>query len=72
MKEDASLRLREVDAFLAHTSWDQTWGRMNELIEDVITSRRAAKTPVQPALAASAARAGAATAVAPASFITGD
>jgi UDP-galactopyranose mutase len=65
LQEDAAARLREVDAFLAQTSWDQTWGRMNELIEDVITARRA---PRKPALAASAARAG----VSAMSFVAGD
>jgi glycosyltransferase involved in cell wall biosynthesis len=65
MNEDAAARMREVDAFLAQTSWDQTWGRMNELIEDVITARRA---PAQPAFAAKAARAGVSTM----SFVTGD
>ena len=39
MNEDAENRMREVDAFLAETSWDRTWGRMSELIEDVITLR---------------------------------
>lgn len=32
-------RLREVDAFLSQTSWDRTWGRMTELIEDVVKRR---------------------------------
>jgi hypothetical protein len=62
-----------VDAFLANTSWDQTWGRMNELIEDVITARRAATVP-PPALAAAATqRARAAGHMASASsFVTRD
>ena len=38
--EDAEARRREADAFLAQTSWDQTWGRMAELIEDTVTTRR--------------------------------
>jgi UDP-galactopyranose mutase len=63
MNEDAASRMHRVDAFLAQTSWDQTWGRMAELIEDVITSRQASKT-----LAASA---GSARAYA-SSFVTGD
>jgi UDP-galactopyranose mutase len=67
MKEDASARMREVDSFLAQTSWDQTWGRMNELIEDV-AARRASSKKAVPALAASAVRAGASAA----SFVTGD
>lgn len=41
LKSDGSARLREVDAFLSQTSWDRTWKRMSELIEDVITARRA-------------------------------
>ncbi|MDT4895033.1 MAG: UDP-galactopyranose mutase [Acidobacteriota bacterium] len=68
MNEDAAARMREVDTFLAQTSWDQTWGRMNELIEDAIAARRAAKKRAQPALATSAARAG----VSAASYVTGD
>jgi UDP-galactopyranose mutase len=67
MGEDAATRMRKVDAFLSQTSWDQTWGRMNELIEDAITTRRALKELARPRpLAASAARAAAA------SFVTGD
>ena len=65
MQEDTAARLREVDTFLAQTSWDQTWGRMNELIEDVITARRA---PGKPALAVRAAHAG----VSAMSYVTGD
>jgi UDP-galactopyranose mutase len=44
MNEDAEKRVREVDAFLAETSWDRTWRRMSELIEDVITLRRVTET----------------------------
>jgi hypothetical protein len=44
MNEDAEKRMREVDAFLAETSWDHTWGRMCELIEDVITLKRMTQT----------------------------
>jgi UDP-galactopyranose mutase len=65
MNEDAAKRMREVDAFLAQTSWDQTWGRMNELIEDVMMASHA---PAQPALAVKAARVG----VSAMSFVTGD
>jgi UDP-galactopyranose mutase len=68
IKEDGATRIRKVDAFLAQTSWDQTWGRMNELIEDVITARR--RDVRTPALAVSAGRAaGVSSAV---SFVTGD
>lgn len=69
MNEDAASRMSEVDAFLAQTSWDRTWGRMAELIEDVITTRRA-KTLAGPAtLAATATRARVASA---SSFVTTD
>jgi len=68
MNEDRATRLREVDAHLSQTSWDQTWGRMAELIEDVIASRRAASIITQPALAAPSARAVAAAT----SFTIGD
>jgi UDP-galactopyranose mutase len=63
MNEDAASRMREVDAFLSQTSWDRTWGRMAELIEDVITAYR----PSAQALAASPTARAAAS-----SFITGD
>jgi UDP-galactopyranose mutase len=69
MNEDAASRLNEVDAFLSQTSWDRTWGRMAELIEDVITARRAPAQQAQPALAASATAG--VMAVRP-SFTTGD
>jgi UDP-galactopyranose mutase len=62
MAEDAAARLREVDAFLEQTSWDQTWGRMNELIGDVIAARRSSP---RLALAASAT-------ASVSSFVTGD
>jgi UDP-galactopyranose mutase len=79
LAEDSAKRMREVDAFLADTSWDQTWGRMNELIEDAISARRAFGLRAQTALAASAggavsagsAAAAAVGATAP-SFVTGD
>jgi UDP-galactopyranose mutase len=38
--EDAAARMGAVDAFLSQTSWDRTWGRMSELIEDVVAARR--------------------------------
>jgi UDP-galactopyranose mutase len=68
LDEDAAVRMRQVDAFLANTSWDQTWGRMNELIEDAITSRRAfARGAARRALAARVA-----VAASTPSFVTGD
>lgn len=68
MKEDAAARMRAADAFLAQTSWDSTWGRMAELIEDVVTTRRASLTTAQPPMVKSMARA----VVSVASFVTGD
>jgi UDP-galactopyranose mutase len=70
MTSDAPSRLREVDAFLSQTSWDRTWKRMTELIEDVVTASRAtleahAKLAVIKSAAASASRASA-------SYVTGD
>jgi UDP-galactopyranose mutase len=75
LEEDTATRLREVDAFLANTSWDQTWGRMNELIEDVITARRAsAPVTAQSAFAAAATRGARAAhhTSSASSFVTGD
>lgn len=40
LAEDAAARMGAVDAFLSQTSWDRTWGRMSELIEDVVAARR--------------------------------
>jgi UDP-galactopyranose mutase len=54
MNEDTAARMREVDAFLSQTSWDQTWGRMAELIEDVVTSSRAPRKRARAATAAPA------------------
>jgi UDP-galactopyranose mutase len=68
MNEDATARMSEVDAFLSQTSWDQTWGRMAELIEDVVTTRRASLLQRPMTLAASAASAG----VSASNFVTGD
>jgi UDP-galactopyranose mutase len=36
---DSSSWLHQVDAFLAQTSWDHTWGRMMQLIEAAISAR---------------------------------
>ncbi|HKC65621.1 MAG TPA: glycosyltransferase family 1 protein, partial [Pyrinomonadaceae bacterium] len=66
MNDDAALRLPSVDTFLSQTSWDETWGRMAELIEDVITARRGTK------LAQSAVAAGASRTVSVQSYVTGD
>jgi UDP-galactopyranose mutase len=67
LQEDASSRLRQVDAHLSQTSWDQTWGRMNELIEDVVELRRAANVVRPQPLAVRAVRTTPA-----ASFVAGD
>jgi UDP-galactopyranose mutase len=40
LDDDAMSRIGLADSFLSQTSWDRTWGRMSELIEDVITMRR--------------------------------
>ena len=37
--EPPSERVRAADAFLTHTSWDGTWARMQQLIEESIASR---------------------------------
>lgn len=68
MNEDAEKRVREVDAFLAETSWDRTWRRMSELIEDVIYERREMRAvPVT-----SKARATSARAASMGNYVTGD
>lgn len=36
MKEDASVRLRQADAFLRQTSWDGTWLRIRLLVEALL------------------------------------
>jgi UDP-galactopyranose mutase len=54
------------EAAMGETSWDQTWGRMNELVEDVVAARRAELAPRR-ALAAPAAAAAYAS-----SYVTGD
>ncbi len=68
MNEDAAARLHEVDAFLAQTSWDRTWRRMSDLIEDVVTARKTSAVTAQPALA----KATAASATRSQSFMSGD
>jgi UDP-galactopyranose mutase len=52
LAEDATDRLRQVDAFLTQTSWDGTWTRMYRHISDVLTAReRATGTDSLPAAA---------------------
>ena len=69
MADDRAERLQEVDAYLSQTSWDRTWKRMTELIEDVVTARRASSVlKAQPEIVkVAAARAAKAS-----SFVTGD
>jgi UDP-galactopyranose mutase len=67
MNEDVESRMSKVDSYLSQTSWDQTWGRMAELIEDAIMARRARALAQPTAFAASATRSASAS-----SFVTGD
>jgi UDP-galactopyranose mutase len=39
LAEDAVARLRAADAFLTHMSWDGTWLRMRQLVEQAIRDR---------------------------------
>ena len=48
MREDAAVRQRRADDFLAHMSWDNTWGRMNALIEAVVSARLGSRVAAQP------------------------
>ena len=41
-EQDRAEWLTRIDGFLATTSWDDTWSRMSQLIEQVVTQRRAA------------------------------
>lgn len=66
LKEDNESRIAQVDAFLAQTSWDRTWRRMAELIEDVVDASRKSSR-----LVAAKARAASVTYLA-SSYVTGD
>ncbi|HVG33396.1 MAG TPA: glycosyltransferase family 1 protein [Pyrinomonadaceae bacterium] len=68
---DSMARLREVDAFLSQTSWDRTWKRMSELIEDVITARRA-QSISRPRTAIAKSAAVAAVTSSASRYVTGD
>jgi UDP-galactopyranose mutase len=73
MTGDNAERLREVDAFLSQTSWDRTWRRMTELIEDVIRARRASnasRAPQPAVIKTTTARAASASSAH--GFVTGD
>ena len=54
MGEDAVARVTRADAFLRHTSWDETWSRIRLLLDDVI--RPVDPGQVQGAAARTAAR----------------
>jgi len=51
--------LAHVDEFLAHTSWDQTWAQMSQLIENAVSTRRAFVASAQQGAAAKSLVAGA-------------
>ncbi|HEX8748177.1 MAG TPA: glycosyltransferase, partial [Pyrinomonadaceae bacterium] len=72
MSEDAEKRVREVDAFLAETSWDRTWGRMSELIEDVVQSRRGMLTVPKVAVTRAGAGASSSRAASVGNYVAGD
>ncbi len=40
LNEKMETRLPKFDAFLAHTSWDITWSKMNQLIEAVVANHQ--------------------------------
>ena len=44
LAEDSQIRIRMVDVALGQNSWDRTWKRMQELMEDVLLTRRASIT----------------------------
>jgi len=52
--------LQQVDTFLAQTSWDETWQRMSDLIDEVLDRKRAAPATLA-MLEASTRRVGAAS-----------
>lgn len=60
LTEDASLRMKRVDAMLSQNSWSRTWGRMAELLDDVVQRRKRSLTATRPVrqLAAAAAAGG--------------
>lgn len=67
MSEDALQRLGKVDALLSQTSWDITWRRMSELIEDVVSARKASSMSARPVVIKSKARAASVS-----GFVAGD
>ena len=57
LTEDPSQRLKRVDRLLSQTSWSRTWGRMAELLDDVVQRRKSTVSATRPIgqLAATAA-----------------
>lgn len=45
LAEDPGQRLKRVDALLSQTSWSRTWGRMAELLDDVVQRRLTVSAP---------------------------
>lgn len=54
LTEDSRHRLEKVDGLLSKTSWCRTWGRMAELIDDVVYRRTRTLSAPFPALAQAA------------------
>jgi UDP-galactopyranose mutase len=48
MSENSAERLHASDSFISQTSWDHTWMRMDELIDDVVISRHASQNDMRP------------------------
>jgi len=44
MREDGAARLRRCDAFLSHTSWENTWQRMARLTDEAVAVRQTVRT----------------------------
>lgn len=49
LTEEGGERIRRVDAFLAQNSWDRTWARMRQLVENVIGAS-SISLPLAPAI----------------------
>jgi UDP-galactopyranose mutase len=48
LMEDAPQRMKRVDAMLSQNSWSRTWGRMAELLDDVVQRRKRSITATRP------------------------
>jgi UDP-galactopyranose mutase len=55
LAEDPGQRLKLVDALLSQTSWSRTWGRMSELVDDVVQRRPTVSSTRAPKQLAAAA-----------------